>query len=218
MIDLVPRRAFMRFEFPIRRMAETPALDGRPGKWTPEYRLPALVEIEDTPAFADVYAAWNERHLLVAFDVPNRRGRLVCDPKQWWKGDGLRVCVNTRDTPDIRRGTRFCHFFYFLPTGGGTNRRQPIVGTHRLSRAKDAPPAADLSQVRVGVRIERSGYFLEAAIPAGCLHGWDPAEHPRIGFFYKISDTHFGEQHLTVDDELGWNADPSTWATAVLVA
>jgi hypothetical protein len=35
--------------------------------------------------------------------------------------------------------------------------------------------------------------------------------------FYKVKDTQRGDQHLSVDDELGWNVDPSTWATGVLV-
>lgn len=216
MIDALPRRAFFRFEFPIHYVAQTPAIDGVMRKWTAKYLLPPLVELEGKPAFADVYAAWNEDCLLVAFDVPERRGTLHCDPAGWWKHDGIRVCVDTRDARDVKRATRFCHFFYLLPTGGGSNRKQPVVGMHRMSRAKEPPPNVDVSRIRVGVQIERRGYSLEAAIPTACLNGWDPAEHPRIGFFYKVKDSHHGDQHLTVDDELGWNVDPSTWATAVL--
>ena len=63
---------------------------------------------------------------------------------------------------------------------------------------------------------KRRSYSLEVAIPAACLSGWDPVEHPRIGFFYKVKDTCCGDQHLTADDDLGWNVDPSTWATGVL--
>ena len=129
----------------------------------------------------------------------------------------MRVCVDTRDARDIKRATRFCHFFYLLPTGGGAGGKQPVVGFHRMSRAKEPPPSVDVSRIKVGVQIDRRGYSLEAAIPATCLNGWDPAEHSRVGFFYKVKDTHHGAQHLTVDDDLGWNVDPSTWATAVLV-
>ncbi|NLG44386.1 MAG: hypothetical protein GX547_14170 [Phycisphaerae bacterium] len=86
-----------------------------------------------------------------------------------------------------------------------------------MSRAKEPPPAVDLSQIQLAARAGRRGWSVELAIPAASLSGWNPAEHPRIGFFYKIKDTQLGSQHLTVDDELGWNADPSTWATGVLV-
>jgi hypothetical protein len=217
MIDVLTRRCFFRFELPLHYLARTPAMDGSLRKWSRKYLLPPLIELEDTPAFADAYAAWNEGHLFVAFDVPERRGPLRCDRANWWKGDGLRLCIDTRDARDNKRATRFCHFFYLLPSGGGVRGDQPVVGFHRMSRAKEPPPAVDVSRIKLGVQTDRRGYVLEAAIPGACLNGWDPAEHSRIGFFYKVKDTYHGAQHLTVDDELGWNVDPSTWATAVLV-
>jgi len=216
MIDILDRRAFFRFELPIPYLAETPRVDGSMRKWRREHLCPALVELEDREPFADVYWAWNEHYLIVAFDVPNRRGLPRCDPKHWWKQDGVRLCIDTRDTRDNKRGTRFCHFFYFLPRGGGTNGKQPVVGMHRLSRTKERPAEIDLSAIKLGVRCDRSGYAIEAAIPGSCLTGWNPAEHPRIGIFHKIKDVQRGAQNLSVNDELGWNVDPSTWATGVL--
>jgi hypothetical protein len=216
MLDSVSKRAFFQFEIPIHYCARTPRIDGDVSKWGNTYLVPPLVELEGSEPFADVYWAWNEDALFVAFDVPERQGPLRCDPVHWWKEDGVRICVDTRDARDIKRATRFCHFFYVLPVGGGPKRTQPIVGLHRMSRAKEPPPAVDVARVQVAARIGRRGYALEVGIPGACLNGWDPAEHPRIGFFYKIKDTALGDQHLTVDDELGWNVDPSTWATGVL--
>jgi hypothetical protein len=216
MLEAIPKRAFFRFEIPIHHHARTPVMDGDLRKWSAKYLVPPLVEIEDEPPFADVYCAWNDAHLFVAFDVPNRHGRLQCDTSHWWKKDGLRVCIDTRDARDIKRATRFCHFFYFLPVGGGTKGKQPVVGTHRMSRAKEPPPQVDVSLIKVGVHVERRGWALEAAIPGACLTGWDPAEHPRIGVFFKVKDSYHGVQNLTVSDDLGWNSDPSTWATGVL--
>jgi hypothetical protein len=57
---------------------------------------------------------------------------------------------------------------------------------------------------------------LEARIPAECLNGFDPVEHPRIGLYYMLEDRDHGQQYLTVGDDLYWYVDPSTWATAVL--
>ena len=34
---------------------------------------------------------------------------------------------------------------------------------------------------------------------------------------YKVKDAHNSQQHFTVDDDLGWNQDPGTWATGVFV-
>lgn len=217
MLEGLPYRALFRFELPIHYCARPPLTDGDISKWARKYLVPPLVEIDDEDPIADVYWAWNEHGFFAAFDVPNRRGRLSCDPKHWYKGDGLRLCIDTRDTRDVKRATRFCHFFYILPVGGGKDGKRPIVGTHRMSRAKEPPPNVDIRKIKLAAHVTRTGYSLEIAIPATCLSGWNPAEHPRIGIFYKVKDTQLGSQHLCADDEMGWNADPSTWATGVLV-
>jgi len=217
MLDLICRRAFFQFELPIHYVGRPPRVDGDVSKWSARYLVPPLVEIEGLTPTADVYWAWNADGFYAAFDVPGRRGRPQCDAKHWWKGDGVRLCLDTRDARDNKRATRFCHFFYALPLGGGPDGRRPVVGTHRMSHAKEPPAEADLSLIKVAAQVERERYGLELALPAACLHGWDPAEHTRIGIFYKVKDTQVGSQHLTADDELGWNVDPSTWATGVLV-
>lgn len=217
MLDALSKRAFFRFELPVPYMAKAPTINGDVRKWPKATLVPPLVELEGREPFADVYWAWNEHHFFVAFDVPNRTSLPQSDPDKWWKKNGTRLCIDTRDARDVKRATRFCHFFYFLPLGGGGNGRQPVAGFHRMSRAKEPPPSVDASKIEVAAQVDRHGYTLEAAIPASCLNGWNPAEHPRIGLFYKVRDTQHGAQHLTVDDELGWNVDPSTWATGVLV-
>lgn len=216
MLDALPPRAFFRFEFPLHLLKRTGSVDADLRKFQRKHMLPSLTELDGQPAFADVYFGWNEDGIHVGFDVPNRRGPLECDPTHWWKKDGLRLCIDTRDARDLKRATRFCHFFYMLPAGGGRDGKQAIIGTHRMSRAKEVP-AIDASELRVAARVQRSGYTLEAAIPASCLTGWDPAEHPRIGLFYKVKDEVHGSQTLSIGDDLGWNVDPSTWATGVLM-
>jgi hypothetical protein len=216
MLNELPRRALFQFELPLRQLARRPPLDGTLRGWPKDSRLPAFIELEDQAPFADVYAGWSDDGLFFAFDVPQRTQPLRCDLTNWWKADGLRLCVDTRDARDIRRATRFCHFFYVLPTGGGGDRKAPVVGLHRMSRSKEPPPPVDPSLVKVAVRMAARRYAIEVAVPGACLFGWDPAEHPRIGIYYKIKDLQHGSQHLTVPDELGWNVDPSTWATAVL--
>lgn len=213
MLDILPKRAFLRFELPILRRAAFPVVDANIDKWEPRYLLPPLVELEGQRPIADVYLAWNEDGLLAAFDVPGRRGPLRCRLDEWWKGDGVRLCIDTRDTRDNRRATQYCHFFYALPTSPSG---RPVVGVHRMSQAREFSPPGDVRRIRIASRIAHDRYSLELFIPADCLHGWDPLEHPRIGLFYKVKDTTLGQQHLTVTDELGWNIDPSTWATGVL--
>lgn len=217
MLENLPVRALFRFEFPLLYMPEPPRIDGHLSDWPEEARLPSLVELEpEETAIADVFGAWNEDGLYFGFDVPNRPAPVQCDPKSWWKMDGIRVCVDTRDTRSNKRATRFCHFIYALPIGGGSDESAPVVGQHRMSRSKEPPPSMDLDQVRIASHVLKRSYSMELAIGAQAMAGFEPHDHPRIGLFYKVRDTQLGNQNLTVSDELGWNVDPSTWATAVL--
>ena len=75
---------------------------------------------------------------------------------------------------------------------------------------------APAGRIAVASRVTSRGYSMEAHIPADCLNGFDPIEHPRIGFYYILEDRDHGQQFLTVGDDLYWYVDPSTWATAVL--
>ena len=77
-------------------------------------------------------------------------------------------------------------------------------------------PGAPPSDFQVASRVTKTGYTLEAHVSARALPGFDPVEHPRIGFYYILEDRDHGQQYLTVGDDLYWHIDPSTWATAVL--
>lgn len=216
MLSEVPVRSLFAFELPLHYRAKLPPRDGTASGWNAKYLLPSLVELDDAAPFADVYACWNDEVLAFCVDVPERRGGLNCDPDHWWKGDGFRICLDTRDARTVKRATRYCHFIYVLPTGGGPRKHQPIVGTHRMSRAKEPPPAIDADAIRVQAHVTQRRYSFEVHVPTRVLTGWAPHEHPRCGIFYKLKDLEHGGQHLTVPDELGWNADPSTWATGLL--
>ena len=38
----------------------------------------------------------------------------------------------------------------------------------------------------------RGGYVLEAFLPAAAMHGYDPEQHTRPGFFYSVRDEELG--------------------------
>ena len=75
--------------------------------------------------------------------------------------------------------------------------------------------------VRPGLLQARSrqladGYILEALVPAEALTGFDPAEHPRLGFTYAVIDRELGEQTFGVGNPMPYQEDPSLWATLEL--
>ena len=214
---LIPNRFLFDFEFPLRYRAPMPGYTGALRDWTDAELLPGLGAMDDAVEFGQVWACWNETGIAIACRVEGKHTPLQCDPDRFWAGDNLRLCTDMRDTRRIRRGSRFCQQFFFLPTGGGVDRSEPVSGVNKLKRAREDAPAVPSDRIEVASRAARSGYSLEAFVPAACLSGFDPAEHPRIGFYYMLEDGDHGQQYLTVGDELNWHIDPSTWATAVLV-
>lgn len=213
---LVPNRFLFHFEFPLRFRAKPPVIDGRVGDWSDEYLLPRLGSIDGRAEFGDVWACWNDEALFIACRVEKKRRPLSCDPKSFWTGDNLRLCVSSRETRKIRRATRFCTQIYFLPTGGGDDRRSPVAGVNKFQRAKEDAPVVSAKAIEIASSVSPTGYAMEARIPHDCLFGFDPGSYPRIGLYYLLEDGDHGQQYLTVGDDLNWHIDPSTWATAVL--
>ena len=216
MTRLIPNRFLFDFEFPLAYRATPPVIDGDVADWSDAELLPKFGELDDRPEFADVWACWHETGLYVACRVTGKETPLRCDPQAFWTGDNLRLCTDMRDARSVKRATRFCQQFFFLPTGGGQKKNKPVAGVNKIQRAKEDAPPIPVERLAVASQCTPSGYTLEAHIPADCLSGFDPAEHARIGFYYILEDADHGQQYLTVGDDLLWYVDPSTWATAVL--
>lgn len=216
MSRLIPNHQLFRFEIPLRKCRKPPKIDGDLRDWSEEFRMPLTGALDNAEAYAPVYIAWNEKGLYVACRVAGKKTPLRCDPKTFWKGDNLRLCTDMRDTRDIKRGTRYCQQFYFMPTGGGRSGQDPIAAAAPMHRAREQAPPVPSGRIQIAANVTKSGYTLEAHIPADCLSGFDPAEHRRIGLYYILEDQDHGQQFLTVGDDFSWWIDPSTWAATVL--
>ncbi|MFQ5462119.1 MAG: hypothetical protein ACE5E5_05770 [Phycisphaerae bacterium] len=216
MSTLVPNRWLFSLEFPIAYRTRPPKLDGTARGWAAKERLPKLGSMDGATDFADVWACWHESGVYLAVKVTGKRKPLQCDPTRYWDGDNVRLCIDTRDARTNRRATRFCRQFYFLPRGGGKNGKAPVAGVGTIQRAMaEGPPVPD-GALAIASSISKGGYFLKAHVSAEALHGFDPDEHPRIGFYLMVEDAELGQQFPTVGDDLSWHLDPSTWPTAVL--
>ncbi len=212
---LVPNRLLFRFELPL-FYRESPEIDGRLDDWSDRHRLADLCRIDGQEPFGCIWMGWNRRGLFIACRVRGRTTPFVCNPAEFWKGDNLRLCTDMRDTRDIRRASRYCQQFYFLPAGGGRDGRSAAAGDTRIHRATEHAPPAPPGSVRAASRREGDVYTLEAHVSSEALCGFDPDEHRRIGLCVVLEDVQLGRQFLTVGDEFNWHIDPATWATAVL--
>jgi hypothetical protein len=82
-----------------------------------------------------------------------------------------------------------------------------------INRAREQPRPIPSGLLKARCQHGADGYLLEALIPAEALTGFDPAEHPRLGFTYAIIDRELGQQTFGVGSPMPYQEDPSLWAT-----
>ena len=212
---LLPTRFLFRFAAPC---LYDPTLGVQaPTELDPEYTLPALGELEGQKTIADVRAAWSESGLGFSVRLEGKRHPNWCRETKLEDSDSLQVWIDTRDTHNIHRASRFCHHLVFLPSGGGHRLDEPVAEQLIVNRAREnaKPIRPGVMKVRGEKRVD--GYILEAFIPGDALTGYEPADHPRLGFFYSVADREIGPQHLIDGSEFPFAEDPSVWATLELV-
>ncbi|MBN2580882.1 MAG: hypothetical protein JXB10_17990 [Pirellulales bacterium] len=102
------------------------------------------------------------------------------------------------------------------PRSGRGEGISPLAEPLPIHRAKEPARPVARGLLKVRSKKQTDGYLLEAFVPAEALLGFDPAEHPRLGFTYAVSDRELGRQTLTVGSPLPYQEDPSLWATLEL--
>jgi hypothetical protein len=180
-------------------------------------RLEDIAAMEGKKSFADVRLAWNELGLGLQVEVKGKEQLPQGDAARVRGSDGVTFWLDTRDSRTSHRASRYCHQFHFLPTGGGTNRDEPFTTQAKIHRALQDAPLAPEGSVPFRGRTTRHGYLLEAFLPAPVLHGFDPEQNPRLGFFYVVRDLELGEQLPGLGPEFPFWEDPSLWSVLELV-
>ncbi len=180
-------------------------------------RLENLSGMEGKRAYADVRLAWNELGLGVQVEVTGKEQLPQGDAERVRGSDGVTFWLDTRDSRTSHRASRYCHQFHFLPTGGGPNHDEPFVSQAKIPRALQDAPLAPAGAIAFRGRVTRGGYRVEAFLPAPVLHGFDPEQNPRLGFFYVVRDLELGEQLASLGPEFPYWEDPSLWSVLELV-
>jgi len=183
----------------------------------PKFRLPSFGELEGKTLFADVRAAWIRTGLSLTVRVAGKKQTPWCRASRAEESDGLHLWIDTRDTHNIHRASRYCHRFAFLPAGGGPQFQQAVATWLPINRARDNPKLVAPGSLPVCSQMQADGYTLDAHVPAAALTGFDPAEYPRVGFCYAVVDRELGWQTLNVGTEFPFQEDPSLWGSLELV-
>ncbi len=211
---LLPKRFLFRLSAPC--LYRDPLWGDKGAELEEQYRLINFAELEGRTAPADVRGAWSEAGLVFSVEVHGKRQPPWCRANRPDDSDGLQLLIDTRDVHNVHRASRFCHRLVFLPAGDGSRHEKAMVQWLPIHRAKEHPRSIPKDALQVRSKMRADGYLLEAFIAAEALTGFDPAEHPRLGFTYAVVDRELGEQTFSVGSPMPYQEDPSLWATLEL--
>ncbi|MDX1964602.1 MAG: hypothetical protein SFX18_15735 [Pirellulales bacterium] len=213
--NLLPPTALFRFNLACRWHAQIGQL-GR-GILDAGYGLPYLAQLDGAPPLVDLRVGWNNEGVQFWLSLAGKSQAPWCRENRLDDSDGLHVWLDTRDTHNIHRASRFCHHFFFMPHGAGPRLDQPLADQLLINRARENANPIRPRQLQVAASRQERGYTLEAFIPAGALTGFDPAEYPRLGFFACVADRELGPLPLALNDEFPYDEDPSLWMSLELL-
>lgn len=210
----VPKNLLFRYRIPCRRFDAEPTSKF---KLPENHTLPELSGFENQKRFADVRVGWNETGLFFSAVVSGKKQSLWCRESQLLESDGIQLWIDTRDTHNVHRASKFCHWFLLLPSGGGAKGDQPVASMLKINRSKDDSPTINRFKIDVSTTSTDDGYVLSAFVAGKALNGWDTADHRCVGFNYAVVDREKGWQTLAIGPELPISEDPSLWQSLQLV-
>ena len=205
------------FRFSVPCLAREPLWSEKKIELPESHRLPNFGELDERPGFADVRVTWCEQGIALSMRVVGKKQAVWCRESRLDESDGITLLIDTRDTHNIHRASRFCHRFVFLPQGKGNRFETPVAKLASIARAKENPKDIDDGKLQIRAEKRIDGYILRAAIPATAITGYDPSEHVRLGFNYVVMDRELGCQVFAGDLEMPISSDPSLWGTLELV-
>jgi hypothetical protein len=217
-MTLIPHHFLFRLAYPCAYRAGMPRdEDDRLLELPESCRIDNFAGMGGRRNFADVRLAWNELGIGLQVEVRGKEQLPQGDAGRARGSDGVTLWLDTRDARASHRASRYCHQFHFLPTGGGPEGDEPAFVQTKINRALQDAPLSPASAVPFQCASKRNGYLLEAFLPVAALHGFDPEQNRRLGFYYAVRDQELGEQVLSVGPDFPYWEDPSLWSVLELV-
>jgi hypothetical protein len=214
---LLPQAFWFRLAIPCRRVEGLPrAGKGRLLELDASCSLPETASLDGKTNWADVRVAWNPGGLAIQVEAEKATAALI--GKERAEGmDGVNVWIDTRDTRNVSRATRFCHRFSARLSGlAGRGALGLEVAQRPIARAVADAPICRPELLRSRAERVRGGWLIEIFLPTEALNGFDLETNRRLGFAYQVTDPDREDQHLTVGREFPVGENPSLWSTLEL--
>jgi hypothetical protein len=215
---LLPQAFWFRVAVPCTRVEGIPHANAASGLLgLPQAcALPDLKPLDGGIPWAEVRVGWNARGLGISVIVDGVTSRQLAERRP----EGFAVAqfwVDTRDTRNVSRATKFCHRFEVrLDRGESRGRLQARVTPRPIPRAVAEAPLGRSGDIPVHVELGRTSWILELFLPSEVLNGFDPDTNRRLGFAYQIADFLRDDQFLGVGRDFPIGENPSLWATLEL--
>jgi hypothetical protein len=178
--------------------------------------LPQTALLDGKKPWAEVKVGWNPQGLAVEIDAEGRLDTLGHDERPEG-GFGVQLWVDTRDTRNVSRATRFCHRFDARILKGTTQDTVRVsIQQKPIARAVADAPMGKSQSIESRIEKMKTRWRLEVFLPAETLHGFDPETNRRLGFAYQVMDPDRGGEFLGVGREFPVGENPSLWSTLEL--
>jgi hypothetical protein len=215
--QLLPQAFWFRMAAPCIRLEEIPrGADAARLLDLPEAcTLPDWAQLDGHAPWAKVRVAWNAEGLGIAV-LANGVSPLQLSPDRPEAFAIVQFWVDTRDTRDVSRATRFCHRFFARVQVTRARRLIVDVSQRPIARAQAEAPLCKPELIKARAELGKSGWSLELFLPAQALNGFDADTNRRLGFAYQIADHVREDQFLGVGREFPVGENPSLWSTLEL--
>ncbi|MFO0908928.1 MAG: hypothetical protein U0794_11310 [Isosphaeraceae bacterium] len=212
--QLLPQAFWFRFAT---RCARVEPLPKKSGDLPESCRLLEASRLDGKTPWAEVRTAWNPAGLAVEVTAEGDLHALGSNDTPDSLSYGLRVWVDTRDTRDVSRATRFCHRFETtLVKGKGKSALTVTAQQRPIARAvADAPICKPEEIVATAEKLPK-GWRLSLWLPASVMHGFDPDTNRRLGFAYEVRAPDRDPQYFGVGRDFPIGENPSLWSTLEL--
>jgi hypothetical protein len=214
---LLPQSFWFRLAVPCPRVDAVPRTGGKRLLALPDAcRLPQTALLDGKTPWAEVRVGWNPNGLAVEVEAEGKLDAFSNDDRPE-ANHGVQLWVDTRDTRNVSRATRFCHRFDAkLLRGSGKEGLRVAVQQRPIARAVADAPIGKSQSIESRVERLKNRWRLELFFPSESLHGFDPETNRRLGFAYQVSDPDRGGEFLGVGREFPVGENPSLWSTLEL--
>lgn len=183
-----------------------------------DYIFTNLCHMDGQESFAEIRICWNSNGIGLQASVNGKKQATEGDHTRPRSSDGITLWIDTRDSRNSHRATRYCHQFHFLASGGGPDKEDPCFVQSKIHRALQDAPLCNSNEIMFRCKNEPGGYLIESFLPSQVLTGYDPDNCPRLGICIQVHDRELGNQIYDSTLEFPFSEDPSLWSQLILAS